>query len=402
MRRGQATSPLGTPDPAWATCFQQDLLGWYDRERRDLPWRRTRDPYSIWVSEAMLQQTRVETVIPYYQRFVGQFPTVGSLAEAPEDRVLKAWEGLGYYSRARRLRSAAREVEARYGGRVPDDPEAFGALPGVGSYTTGAVLSIAFNRPLPAVDGNVMRVLSRLLLIRENTGLPAVRRGFEGLAAGLIPKERAGDFNQALMELGALVCLPRSPRCEACPVAGLCRARETGEQEALPVKDAARAPREVRLVAAAILWQDRLLVRQRPDQGLLAGLWEFPNWPLEPGEMPQAALQRGLAALGLPPLPGEPLPPVSHAFSHLRWELQPFLCRLDVAAPASPASPAAAPATPAAPAPAAAALAERRAEGRWVTPNGLSDLALPRPMARIAASLAQQRQKSLDGLDAMC
>ncbi|MGE5589047.1 MAG: A/G-specific adenine glycosylase [Bacillota bacterium] len=393
MARAEAESPLTPPPPAWAAAFQQTLLDWYGRERRDLPWRQTRDPYSIWVSEVMLQQTRVETVVPYYRRFLEQFPTASALAQASPDQVLKAWEGLGYYSRARRLQEAAREVEERYGGRVPGDPEAFGALPGVGSYTAGAVLSIAFGLPVPAVDGNVMRVLSRLLLIRENTGLPAVRRGFEALAAGLVPSGRAGDFNQALMELGALVCLPRRPRCEACPVAALCRAREEGVQEALPVKDRAPAARVVPLVAAALLWQGRLLVRQRPGQGLLAGLWEFPNWPRQPGETDQDALLRGLTALGLPPLPGEPLPPVSHAFSHLRWEVQPFLCRLggearylDGEARSRDGGGDAAPPAP---------------EGRWVTPEGLSDLALPRPMARIAASLAQYRQKRLDGLDAM-
>lgn len=186
--------------------FSRDLLAWYDGQKRDLPWRINRDPYRIWVSEIMLQQTRVETVKPYYQNFMEKFPTVEALADAPEEEVLKAWEGLGYYSRARNLQSAAREVKTRYGGVVPDKPEEIATLKGIGPYTAGAILSIAYEKPEPAVDGNVMRVFSRLLLMTDDIAKPATRIKVEHLVRQVIPEGRAGDFNQALMELGALVC----------------------------------------------------------------------------------------------------------------------------------------------------------------------------------------------------
>jgi A/G-specific adenine glycosylase len=225
------------------TTFSRELLAWYRSGNRDLPWRRSRDPYFIWVSEIMLQQTRVDTVIPYFNRFVERFPTVRDLAEAPEEDVLKLWEGLGYYSRARNLQAAAREVTERYGGKIPDDKEAVSGLKGVGPYTAGAILSIAFNRPEPAVDGNVMRVLSRYFCIDEDIARPATRIRMEGLARELIPEGAAGDFNQALMELGALVCTPRSPHCLICPVMEHCAGRIAGREEELPVKSKAKPPK---------------------------------------------------------------------------------------------------------------------------------------------------------------
>lgn len=208
--------------------FSTELLSWYERSKRDLPWRRHRDPYYIWVSEIMLQQTRVDTVIPYFQRFIERFPTIRDLAEAPEEEVLKCWEGLGYYSRARNLQAAAKQVMERHGGIVPDTKAEVSALKGVGPYTTGAILSIAFNRPEPAVDGNVMRVLSRYFLIEEDVAKAGTRTLMEELAAELIPEGRASDFNQALMELGALVCTPKSPQCLICPVMARCAGRLEG------------------------------------------------------------------------------------------------------------------------------------------------------------------------------
>jgi A/G-specific adenine glycosylase len=240
------------------------LLDWFATHQRDLPWRRSKDPYRIWVSEVMLQQTRVETVIPYYERWFAQFPTLEDLAGAPEEQVLKAWEGLGYYSRARNLAQAARDVVARYGGTVPDNPVAVEALQGVGPYTVGAILSIAYNRAIPAVDGNVMRVFSRLFLIADDITQPATRQGMEELAESLIPTGQAGNFNQALMELGALVCSPTSPKCSVCPVAAFCKAREAGVAEALPVKAKAKAPRPVDVVAAVIMHEGRVMLVRRP------------------------------------------------------------------------------------------------------------------------------------------
>lgn len=225
------------------------LLAWYDAHARDLPWRRTRDPYAVWVSEVMLQQTRVETVVPYYERFLARFPTVEALAAAAEEEVLAAWSGLGYYRRARLLHAGVREVVARHGGRVPEDAAARRALPGVGAYTAGAIGSIAFDREEPLVDGNVARVLARV----HGVGTPLGRADTEARlwaeAARLVRGPRPGALNQALMELGATVCTPRAPRCGACPIAARCEARARGDVEALPVPRAKKAPREVALVA---------------------------------------------------------------------------------------------------------------------------------------------------------
>ncbi|MGH7289297.1 MAG: A/G-specific adenine glycosylase, partial [Myxococcota bacterium] len=211
------------------------LLTWYRRERRDLPWRRTRDPWAIWVSETMLQQTRVETVIPYYERFLERFPSVQALADAEPDELMKSWAGLGYYSRARNLKAAAHKVVEEHGGRVPDDLEALRELPGVGRYTAGALASIAFDRPAPIVDGNVARVLARLLDLDFDVKSPAGQRRLWDEAAALADGPSPGDLNQALMELGALVCTPRAPRCPLCPLREDCRGLAAGRAEALPV-----------------------------------------------------------------------------------------------------------------------------------------------------------------------
>ncbi|WP_219835664.1 A/G-specific adenine glycosylase [Paenibacillus sp. R14(2021)] len=276
--------------------FSTELLLWYKANKRDLPWRMNRDPYRVWVSEIMLQQTRVDTVIPYYERFMAQFPTAAALAEAPEPEVLKCWEGLGYYSRARNLQAGAREVLSLHGGTVPDDKAAVAALRGVGPYTTGAIMSIAFNRPEPAVDGNVMRVLSRYFCLEEDIAKPATRVNIEKLAASLIPEGEAGDFNQALMELGALVCTPKSPGCLTCPVMMHCEGRMAGKAQVLPIKTKAKPPRPETRIAALITGSGshagKLLVRQRPESGLLAQMWELPH-VLSP--TPAAPKRRGRA-----------------------------------------------------------------------------------------------------------
>ena len=368
-RRPGKPQPAPDIDPAWRQGLQTALLIWYAAERRDLPWRRSRDPYRIWISEVMLQQTRVETVIPFYERWLAAFPDAAALAAAPEQAVLKAWEGLGYYSRARNLQRAARELVARYGGRFPDDPAAAATLPGVGSYTAGAVLSIAYGRPLPAVDGNVLRVLARLLYLEDDIMQPSVRRRHEALATALVPPGAAGEFNQALMELGAVVCVPRSPRCEACPVAALCAARAAGRQGELPRRTRSRAPRPVEVVAAVVHdAEGRLLIARRPPRGLLAGLWEFPCGELAPGETWEAGVRRLLAErFGLPVAVRAHLLDFTHTFSHLRWLGRAFLCQPSPGAPMSGAS----------------------ADRRWVTVAELADYPFATAQRALLASVHQ-------------
>lgn len=252
------------------------LGAWFDRSARDLPWRRTRDPYAIWLSEVMLQQTRVETVIPYYERFLSRFPTVRDLAAADLDQVLSLWSGLGYYRRARGLHLAAREVTERHGGAFPDDAPSLRSLPGVGAYTAGAIASIAFERREPLVDGNVARVLSRLEGIDEDIRTSSGQRRLWEAAARLVPADRPGRFNQALMELGATVCTPRSPRCDACPVDGCCAARAEGRQEELPILAPKREAPSVRMVAAVVRAGRRILLARRAEDGLFGGMWEPP------------------------------------------------------------------------------------------------------------------------------
>jgi len=317
-------------DSSVARFFGDRLLQWYRREKRDLPWRRSRDPYHIWVSEIMLQQTRVETVIPYFERFMAQFPTVAELAAAPEADVLKAWEGLGYYSRARNLQAAARQVVERHGGVVPSDRADVFALKGVGPYTAGAILSIAFNQPEPAVDGNVMRVLSRFFNLDLDIARPATREVLEQLARSLIPAGAASDFNQALMELGALVCTPRSPGCLTCPVMARCAGRLAGRERELPVKSKAKPPKPVHRLAVLIASGDsalagRVLVRQRPAEGLLARMWELPhveapNKSIWSDEVAASSWLIGaLAAEGLKVNPIRPIAEAEHVFTHLHW-----------------------------------------------------------------------------------
>jgi A/G-specific adenine glycosylase len=290
------------------------LLAHFDAHRREMPWRETADPYAIWVSEVMLQQTRVDTVRPYYDRWMARFPTLATLADAELDDVLREWQGLGYYSRARNLHRAARLVREHHGGEVPGDPATLRSLPGVGEYTAGAIASMAFGVPRPAVDGNVRRVLSRLHDLEDPR--PAQVRD---LAAGLVPADRPGDFNQALMELGATTCTPRAPGCPRCPVARWCLARSRGTQEERPrARPGKPAPRVS--VSTAVLLRDgeRVLLVRRPESGLLAGLWEFPE-----------AGAAGVAALTGASRRMTELDPVVHRFSHLTVTYRPTLYALD-------------------------------------------------------------------------
>lgn len=320
--------------------FSRELLLWYRANKRDLPWRRQSNPYYTWVSEIMLQQTRVETVKPYFERFIGKFPTVEALADAPEEEVLKAWEGLGYYSRARNLQTAAREVKEQYGGQVPDDKSKVSALKGIGPYTSGAIMSIAFNRPEPAVDGNVMRVLSRYFRLHDDIAKPSTRVHMEHLAQELIPEGCASDFNQALMELGALVCTPKSPSCLLCPVMEHCEGRMAGEELTLPIKTKAKPPKpELRyaaLIEGAGEHEGKVLVRQRPATGLLAKMWELPHIlvPKQVGIVGMsdaesyAILHHSLQAEGVDVAPVEHWMDAEHTFSHIHWKMRVYRCNL--------------------------------------------------------------------------
>lgn len=298
------------PDEGKTAAIQQKLTEWFEANRRDLPWRRDRDPYKVWVSEIMLQQTQVDTVIPYFERFIERFPTVHALAAAAEEDVLKAWEGLGYYTRARHLHSAAKDVVELYGGVVPDDLPSISRLKGIGPYTAGAILSLAYGRREPAVDGNVMRVMARLFSLRDDIAKAATRVKIEALVRHLLPPAAPGTFNESLMELGALICTPRNPACLICPLLAECQAQKAGIHDQLPVKRRKPQIKSVSLVCGVIVRQGRVLVCRRPDRGLLAGMWEFPN--TEHTEVSRLLPELGIAW-------GKRLGSVPHVFSHVKW-----------------------------------------------------------------------------------
>lgn len=305
-----------------AACppFTGALLNWYAQNARNLPWRQTSEPYAIWVSETMLQQTRVETVIPYYLRFLKKFPTVSDLAAATEAEALKAWEGLGYYRRVRLLHQGVREVVARHQGVIPANPEQLLALPGVGPYMAGAIASIAFGLPTPAIDGNVQRVVTRQLAWGEPVESAKSRGILRDWVLERFPPARQGDFTQSLMELGALVCLPRHPRCGECPVERYCLGND--QPQCYPVKKVSRSiPAERRLVMV-IDWKGRRWLRQRPDTGLMAGFWEYPH-RLVPRDTEALGLVREWSHNVL----GEALEfrymdRMTHIYTHLRWDLE--------------------------------------------------------------------------------
>jgi A/G-specific adenine glycosylase len=285
---GRAVDPLDNP-----SRFRRRLLAWFDRAKRDLPWRRDRDPYRVWVSEVMLQQTTVAAVVPYFQRFVAAFPDLTALAAADEQAVLRRWEGLGYYRRARHLHAAARQLVAKHGGRMPDDPAVWAGLPGVGRYILGAVMSQAFERRLPIVEANTVRLLCRLFAQAGDPKSGPVQSWLWQTAGDLLPRKRVGDYNQALMELGALVCTPANPRCAQCPVSADCQAFQTGTQDRIPTKSAQPAVVEVREVAVVVRRGDRvLLVQRRADAARWASMWEFPHGELQGVEAHDQAAKR--------------------------------------------------------------------------------------------------------------
>jgi len=330
-RRGVAAANLPPPEHA---AFRRALLAWYRRTRRDLPWRRTRDAYAVWLSEIMLQQTRVETARPYFERFVAAFPGFAALAAAPLDEVLRLWSGLGYYRRAQNLHRAARYVVNELGGALPRTAAEWQRLPGVGRYTAGAIASIAFDERVPAVDGNVKRALARVYRIRTSLAAPGAIGRLWSIATELLPRRAVGDYNQALMELGARVCVPRNPRCGKCPVRAYCRAAQAGCQNELPRMPRRKAPTRIHAVAALICRQDHILLVQRPPDGLLGGLWGLPECELESARDGRAALAAHLrSTLGIAVAATERIATVRHVFTHRDLRLGVYRCELRAGRP---------------------------------------------------------------------
>jgi len=357
------------PEKHDCESIAHSLLRWYDAHARSLPWRDQPTPYRVWVSEIMLQQTRVETVLPYFERWMQRFPTVEALAAASEQDVLKAWEGLGYYSRARNLHKAARQIVEHYGGQIPAERDALIKLPGVGRYTAGAIASIAFGKNEPALDGNIRRVLARVFNVAVPARSPEGERILWDLAEKLLPDRRAGDFNQALMDLGASICTPRSPACLICPIAAACQARDLGVQEARPVMDAKPALPHY-LVTAAVIQRDGLaLIARRPSNGLLGGLWEFPGGKVEAGESLQEGLTREIEEeLGVRVIVKEPFGVYRHAFTHFKVTLHAFCCLIEQGEPQ----------------------ALHASELRWAAPGELPNYPMGKIDRQIARRLAEE------------
>lgn len=305
------------------------LLIWFQNRARDLPWRGTHDPYAIWVSEVMLQQTRVDTVIPYYHRWLDLFPTVEALAAADEDDVLQAWEGLGYYRRARNLHRAARLLTAQHQSLLPEDRKSLQALPGIGSYTAGALASIAFNQDETAVDGNIRRVLTRFYDIDTPVGTAQTENKVAQFAAQNLVPGKAGAYNQALMELGALVCTPQNPDCASCPLADGCLAKKAGVQELRPVRKKKKPTPHIQVTAAVFRDRGRVLLAKRPPEGMLGGMWEFPGGKQEDKESLEEALIREIGEeLGVKIEVIAKLGSYPHAYSHFSLTLHAFFCKL--------------------------------------------------------------------------
>jgi A/G-specific adenine glycosylase len=372
--RGDIPLPQVHISPRERAWLRRRLLAWFAKSARALPWRRDRDPYRIWVSEVMLQQTTVAAVVPYFERFIQVFPTLTALAVAPEHDVLRLWEGLGYYRRARDIRRAAQLLAASHAGRVPNDLEAFGALPGVGRYILGAVLSQAFDRRLPILEANSLRLLSRFFGRRDDPRSPAGQRWLWQAAEQLLPARRAGQFNQAMMELGALVCTPTSPGCSACPLAGQCQARQLGLQDQIPPRAKPIAIVPVREAAIVARRGQEVLLVQRPPDGRWAGLWEFPHGPLHAAETHEVAAARLLTALtGVRAAIGPELLTLRHAITRYRVTLVCFEAKYRGGKFSS----------------------SFYSQGRWVVPDQLPSFPVSSPQRRLAQSLVGERQNRL-------
>ncbi|WP_321386616.1 A/G-specific adenine glycosylase [uncultured Enterococcus sp.] len=371
--------------------FQLTFISWYEKEKRNLPWRVNQDPYRIWISEIMLQQTRVDTVIDYYYRFMEWFPTISDLAEAPDDRLLKAWEGLGYYSRARNLKAAAQQIVSDFDGQMPQTIDEIRELKGIGPYTAGAIGSIAFELPEPAIDGNVMRVVSRLFEIDADIAKASSRKIFDEAMRTIIDEQRPGDFNQAMMDLGSAICTPTSPKCEECPISRYCESYAQGTMTNYPVKTKKQKPKDVYYIGTIIEnKQQEYLLEQRGENGLLANMWLFPIQEVSKKVFEQMQRERGeeeqqlslaldqeqelmVAEENVAPLEGydhvvwqkRNLGEVMHIFSHLKWHILVFYGRNT----------------------GEMTLEENQ---EWVSADRFSDFVFPKPQQKMAALLEQE------------
>lgn len=356
--------------------LQQALPEWFAAHRRPLPWREHYNPYSTWIAEVMMQQTQMDRGVTYYLRWMERFPDVASVAAAPEEDVLKAWEGLGYYRRARNIQAAAKAIMTRYKGRFPSSPDALSALPGIGPYTAGAIASTAFNRPVPCVDGNVERVLSRVFNIDSPVRAEPAKSRIRDLAAGLIPAGRARDFNQALMELGALVCR-KKPLCEVCPIRQVCESLRLGVVEERPVPGRKTDITLLEVVTGVLLHEGRLFMQRRPDTGVWAGLWEFPGGRLKPDETPEEALRRTWREdTAFDVAVTEKIAVLRHSYTTCRITLHCFTAHFCNRQPPCPAPPA----------------LHRASEYRWIEPSEAERLTLPSPHRKLMNLLEKQKK----------
>ena len=377
MTPGKGTlpgTPRTLPDGRRLRAISRRLLAWFAQSSREMEWRQTDDPYRIWVSEIMLQQTRVEAVTPYYRRFVSAFPTLRTLAESSPDDVMKLWEGLGYYSRARNLHRAARIVERELGGRLPGEPQALAALPGIGPSTAGAIAAIAFRKDAPILDANAKRVIARLFAVTGDLSRSSAARFLWEASRGLIPPGKGRETALSLMDLGATVCTPRRPGCPACPLSACCEGHRRGIQETIPAKAAKKAlPHHDEVAAWIAGGMGTVLIGRRPERGLLGGLWELPGGRRKPKETGEGALRRVLREeWGMGVTVENRLASIPHGFSHFRITLHAYRCRRTNGRPGT----------------------DR--EWRWVRPEGLSDLAFPRVYRKLIDTvLPQARGKGL-------
>jgi A/G-specific adenine glycosylase len=353
--------------------FQEQLLRWFDAHQRDLPWRRDYSPYAVWISEIMLQQTQVKTVLPFFERWMERFPDLSRVALASHEEILKCWEGLGYYSRAKNIHKTAHIIVREHGGEFPREHRTLLKLPGIGHYTAGAIMSLAFGEDYAAVDGNVERVLARIFNVAAPVNEAANRGFFRKTAQDLIPAGEGRRFNQALMELGALVCAPANPRCPACPVVGLCESNRLGIVDQRPVRSKRNPSVPVEAAVGAIIHEGRILIQKRPPTGLMADLWEFPGGKIRNGETPEEALVRELREeLELEIRCLDKITVIRHSYTSFRVTLHAFFCAFQ-GPPRTPVLRAA-------------------SEARWVSPEQLDDYAFPAANRRLITLLKKSTE----------